>query len=414
MAAHSAWHPCSRGTARRRPLGRLAGLTTVLLLAAASPLGCAAGQVPPHAKGVPPIDRGLPPRASGMPPMAGDAPVHTGAAPSDGACRNLLTAFFTSDESLYYAVSTDGLAWQPLNGYRAVLNTTVPATSIRDPYAARGPDGTYRLVATNGHEFGGTTTILTWTSADLVTWSAEHVVDVMGEAFFPGAQITDVWAPEWRFDPVSGQYMVFWAARGDNLTAWLPGPCSAPGVNPQRFVFFASLTPDFVTFAQPAVLFDPGCNITDTGDGGIDGDIAIDEAGRPVMIYKDARGANETVRGIRIAASLSGLVTGPYSDASEGPLLATLVEAPEAVYFGDQWLLYYDCSFRPTPPGYPRPPYGVSVSPHLAPNNFTVVPGACSDTNPALAFPKGMTHGSFLCLTDDELAPVLAAFPPQG
>ena len=181
-----------------------------------------------------------------------------------------------------------------------------------------------------------------------------------------------------------------------------------------RFAFFAAHTSDFVKFERPFLLFDPCCNVSGAGDCGIDGDLVFDESGRPVFVYKDARGPNESVRGIRIAYSASGLLTGPYSDASEGNLLATLVEAPELVHFGDEWKLYFDCSFEPTPPGWPCPPYGVATSPHLAPANFSVLRGACSDTNPALGFPKGMTHGSFLCLTDEELAPVLAPFPERS
>lgn len=69
----------------------------------------------------------------------------------------------------------------------------------------------------------------------------------------------------------------------------------------------------------------------------------------------------------------------------------------------------------PTPPGYPRPPYGVSTSPRLLPGaTWTPMEGSCSDTNPALSFPKGATHGSFVCLTDAEYARVVAAFPPAA
>ena len=159
------------------------------------------------------------------------------------------------------------------------------------------------------------------------------------------------------------------------------------------------------------MLFDPGCDVA-VGDGGIDGDLVVDESGRPVLVFKDALGAGESVRGARLARSTSGLVSGPYE--SQGPLLATLVEGPELVQFGGQWLLYLDCSFMPTPPGWPRPPFGVMTSPHLAPANFTLVPGSCSDTNPALGFPRGITHASCGCLADEELAPVLAAFPPAA
>lgn len=331
------------------------------------------------------------------------------AAPGE-PCDTLLTAYFESSEELQYAVSSDGFQWTVLNGGAPVLNTTLPNTSIRDPFLGRGPDGVYRLVATNGYQFGGTRDIVAWTSPDLVHWSAEALLTAM-PASLPG--ITNVWAPEWRWDPIKGSYMVFWAARG-NPTPLLDAGCASG--NSARFAFFAAYADDgFTTLDDPFLLFDPGCNVTLPGsDGGIDGDIVTDEAGRPVMVFKDAAGANESVRGVRLAYSASGTVAGPWTTAGEGSILATKVEAPELVNFGDQWLWYFDCSFNPTPPGWPRPPYGVATSPHLAPANFTIVNGSCTDTNPALAFPKGMTHGSFLCLTASELAPVLAAFPAAG
>lgn len=165
------------------------------------------------------------------------------------------------------------------------------------------------------------------------------------------------------------------------------------------------------------MIFDPGCNVS--GVGGIDGDIKVDENGVFTMVYKDARGTGEPVRGVRSAVSSTGKLGGPYLDSTISPLLATtLVEAPEAVYFPlpsdpgtPRWLLYYDCSFKPTPKGWPRPPYGVSVSPSLAQPNWTEVPGSCSGDAPDTAFPKGATHGSFVCLSNATLANLMAAFP---
>ena len=306
------------------------------------------------------------------------------------------------DEQLYYAASADGFLWQPLNKGQPVLKATTPKASIRDPFVSRTLGGSYRLVSTNGEGFGATPTILTWASDDLVTWHNETLVQF---SVFPGAQTQNTWAPEWHYSPTTGDYLVFAAVRGTGLPLW--APCSSN--NSLRFAFFARHTADFASFSAPYLLFDPGCNTSASSGhyGGVDGDIVLDELGRAVMVYKD-----EATLGNRLALSASGLVTGPFLNANEGVTLATLVEAPELVYFGDQWLLYQDCSFHPTPPGYPRPPYGVMASTRLAEPNFTAVPGSCSDTNPALGFPKGATHGSFLCLTDAELALLLAAYPP--
>lgn len=122
----------------------------------------------------------------------------------------LLFAYFQGDERLYYAFSYDGLHWANLNNGTFVMQSTISGTSIRDPYVfpAGDRDG-YRMVSTNGHNFGGVTNILTWYSPDLITWENETLVDVMGAAFFPApAKVTDTWAPEFKWDELASSYMV--------------------------------------------------------------------------------------------------------------------------------------------------------------------------------------------------------------
>ena len=74
------------------------------------------------------------------------------------------------------------------------------------------PDSTSRgrlPLQTNGAGIGNTPTILTYASIDLITWSSERVVTLMGpDNFPPPTKITDLWAPEWRFDNASAAYMV--------------------------------------------------------------------------------------------------------------------------------------------------------------------------------------------------------------
>jgi hypothetical protein len=100
-------------------------------------------------------------------------------------CPHLLFAYFESSEELHYALSDDGFHWNVLNHNYPVYNTTIQGTSIRDPYIHQGQNGLYYMVSTNGAGFGGTPTILTWSSPDLITWSKEFVADVMGPQFFP-------------------------------------------------------------------------------------------------------------------------------------------------------------------------------------------------------------------------------------
>lgn len=321
----------------------------------------------------------------------------------------LLFGYFTSSDQLQYAWSSDGFHWTELNGGKPVFTAN---PSLRDPYVHRGPDGVFHLVATDSTNFGGTVNILTWSSPDLITWSPEVVAPVMNTSFFPaGASVQFTWAPEWFYDAASQRYMVFWAAEGSGL--YTP-PVGCTNNSTAGFAFYHAFTTDFKTFTPPAILFQPTCDIV--GQGGIDGDIVQDENGRFVLVYKDARGvgeghAAELYRGIRLVPSSGGL-EGPYLNATiSGFLAPTLVEAPELVFFKGQWLLFYDCSFWPTPAGYPRPPYGVSVSASLADYDFQVVEGACTGNSTDVSFPVGATHGSFVCIDSSELAALQAAFP---
>ena len=335
------------------------------------------------------------------------------AAPTCAAGDSLLFAFFGPVEALYYATSPDGLIWTVLNKKLPVLKANITPTSMRDNYLNVAPDGSYRLVTTNGVGFGNTPTFLTWSSKDLINWSEETIITAMGPDFFPApAKVTDLWAPEWQWDAATNQYMVFWAARGSGLLPpEVTGPCNS--TNAARFTFWRSWTTDFKNISKPVMFFDPGCNVTaPVGDGGIDGDLVQDENGAWVFVYKDARGPNENVRGVRTARSSTGRIEGPYLDSSISGLLAqTLVEGPQLVFFQDQWLLYYDCSFVKTPAGWPRPPYGVSVSPSLAAPAFRELPGACTGNSSSMVFPHGATHGSFFCISEATRERVTAAFP---
>ena len=337
------------------------------------------------------------------------------------ACTALLFAYFTSTDELQYAFSRDGLTFTPLNHGAPVLNCT--RDSLRDPFLSRAQGGAapgFFLVATNSKGFGGTRTILTWASPDLVRWGPEVEAEVMAPQFFPpNSTVEDTWAPEFVWDASAGKHLVFWAARGSGIAPPLDG-CA--GTNAARFVFFGAHTADFSAFEAPFPLFDPGCAFE--GVGGIDGNLVFDPARSLwVLSYKDARGDGEghgpeELRGVRMVTSR--YLGGPWLAATVSALVVPpLVEAPELVLDTPAGiagpLLYYDCSFFPTPPGYPRPPYGVARGAGgSSAGAFAPLPGACVGNASGAAvvdFPRGATHGSFLCITEVELAKLLEAFP---
>ncbi len=133
-----------------------------------------------------------------------------------------LMAHFTGEsatgEQIYFATSTDALHWTDLNGSQPVLTSTVGERGVRDPALVRSPAGDrFWLLATDlriasgkgwdAAQHRGSTSLVIWESADLVNWSAPRLANVAGSI----AQAGCAWAPEAIHDPVSGDYIVYWA-----------------------------------------------------------------------------------------------------------------------------------------------------------------------------------------------------------
>ncbi|NRR29499.1 AbfB domain-containing protein [Oxalobacteraceae bacterium] len=151
-------------------------------------------------------------------------------------------------EQIYMASSTDGLRWTDLNNSQPVLSSTVGEKGVRDPSIVRSPDGSkYWILATDLRiasgkgwstaQHAGSTKLVIWESSDLVHWSAPRMADV--GANIPGAGC--VWAPEAIWDPLSNNYIVYWATIS---------PLN--GVDKAR-IYYAR-TSDFVSFT-PAQLY---------------------------------------------------------------------------------------------------------------------------------------------------------------
>lgn len=117
------------------------------------------------------------------------------------------------EERIHFAVSRDGYNFEPLNGNEAVITQTLGKKSVRDPYILKGEDGFYYIIGTDMATSEGWTSnhaLITWKSADLITWTDETVIDIRA---FGGAFSTTnrAWAPQALWDSEKGQYMVYWA-----------------------------------------------------------------------------------------------------------------------------------------------------------------------------------------------------------
>lgn len=122
----------------------------------------------------------------------------------------------TSQEHLFYAISSDGLNYTPLNGGTAVVDFTSIAVkkNIRDPFITRAEDGTWLMVSTDMRSSEGWSSnrgIVMSKSTDLVNWTHSTVNFPTKYAGTTFANVTRVWAPEVIYDRLARRYMVYFS-----------------------------------------------------------------------------------------------------------------------------------------------------------------------------------------------------------
>ncbi len=163
---------------------------------------------------------------------------------------------YSDGEQIYFASSQDGLNWDDLNHNDPVLTSTLGEQGVRDPFIIRSPEGDkFYLIATdlkiygngdwNAAQNSGSQSLMVWESTDLVNWSDQRMVEVSAEI---GAGCT--WAPEATYDPLTGEYVVYWASR-------------TPAVDDKQRVYYAK-TRDFYTFTEPELYIEKDQSSIDT------------------------------------------------------------------------------------------------------------------------------------------------------
>ncbi len=227
--------------------------------------------------------------------------------PAISASGAYLFCYFVGNEvneqTLHFAVSTDGYNFKALNNNEAVIKQTKGTGCVRDPYILKGKDETgkecYFIIATDMNALEGWTSnhcLITWKSYDLVNWFDETVIDMRQ---FPGFETTTrAWAPQAIWDNEKQMYMVYWA----NSTQ--ENDCAG---------HYYAYTKDFKTFeTMPQVLYGRW-NETDPETGEkrniqcIDGDIIYNEKDGYYYLY-----FKEDITQ-KIAYVKSKNLTGPYN-----------------------------------------------------------------------------------------------------
>ncbi len=269
---------------------------------------------------------------------------------------------------IYYALSTDGYRWTPVNGGNPVWAPQYPKELMRDIFITRGPDHQFHAVWT----WGWREKVIGYAhSSDLIHWSSQVRVPLMEG--IPGTIHT--WAPEIYWDGQRREWLIIWSSIAEGET---------------RNRIYSSFTRDFVTFSPPSVFFDPGYDVIDA--------TILHAQKRYYLIFKDQTKVPLTYK-LRMADSHS--LEGPWSHITD-TLTESWSEGPSAIRIGRYYFLYYD-HYRPAPNHEVRR-YEALRSSDLK---------HWEEIDDQISFPAGCKHGSFFKLTQAE-AQRLKALPASA
>ena len=283
-----------------------------------------------------------------------------GAATASAAAAGevLVFSFFRNngEDGLYLAASEDGLKWTPLHGDQPLLRPEVGESKLmRDPSIARGPDGTFHMVWTTAWKGK---TIGHASSKDLIHWSAQQAIDVMGHE--PGVE--NCWAPELFYERPRREFVIVWASTIEGRFPETAGK----GNRNLNHRLYAVRTKNFQKFTPTQLFYDPGFMVIDAA--------IFQQAGQYVMTVK-----NETLTPpakyvfVTSAPSLAGPWTKP------GPSITgeEWAEGPSPVEIDGYWYVYFD--------RYRQKKYGAVRSRDLV---------SWEDVSERVSMPAGVRHGT--------------------
>jgi len=278
-----------------------------------------------------------------------------------------LFAYFKEpgSQGIYLALSRDGYHYTPLNDGQPWVAPTHPGEVMRDVYLTRGPDNRFHMVWTwnwRGNSLGHAS------SSDLLTWSEQKEIPIMQD--FP--QTNNVWAPETYWDAKQSKWLIIWSSSMKDSKA--------------GHRIWSSFTPDFDTFSEPVVFFDPGYVV-------IDATIFHGSTGPYRLIFKDQ---TQDPLSYQERVAIGPTLEGPWSNIS-APINESWSEGPSAIEVDKKIIVFYD-HYRA-----PRARYEA-----VATTDWK----HWEDITAQTSLPAYCKHGSFLKITDEEAERLLAHHDP--
>ena len=308
-----------------------------------------------------------------------------------------------SHEQTYFSISTDGLHWTDLNDNQPVLTSTIGESGLRDHYIARSPEGDrYFMIATDlsiyhnagnwaGAGSDGSHGIVVWESDDLVHWSEPWIAEIAPE----NAGCT--WAPEFIYDEITGEYVVYWSA----TTIELNENEEITQEYENHAIYYAK-TRDFRTFTEP-VLYHAGGNDSNGVRIKVIDSTMIEDDGK---YYRYTKNESRGIIEIDVADSVLGTFTPIESTtlsttlpdqqgAVEGPIIFKLNE--KDAEGNDQWCLMVDRFAR-------GQGYYPLITTDLASGEFTLL------NDGDFTMPSKYRHGYVMPITAAEYDALQSAF----
>jgi GH43 family beta-xylosidase len=240
-----------------------------------------------------------------------------------------LFAYFTGnkiqDESIHFAVSSDGYNYFALNNNKPVIDSKAISSSggVRDPHILRCEDGkTYYMVATDmasSKGWASNRAMVLLKSTDLINWKSS-IVNIQ-QKYKGHDSLTRVWAPQTIYDPEAAKYMIYWSMKHGSKN---------------DIIYYAYANADFTDLeGEPKPLFVPK-----SGNFCIDGDIIKKDS--LYYLFRKTGGADGS--GIKAATTLS-LTSGTWTE-NENYLQPTKEAVEGSCIFKlsncDTFILIYD------------------------------------------------------------------------